>query len=1226
MPPKKSQPGKKSGAAELRRQAEARWNERKKKTGPLPVTEAELRRLVHELQVHQIELKMQNEELVQVRAELEAALRRYSDLYDFAPIGYFSLARDGAILRVNLAGATLLGIERGGVVGQRFALFVSEEFRPEVTDYLEKVFDCNHEEGIEVALGRTGGKSRWVHIIASCSEDGQECRLVIEDISEQKQADNVLRDSEKKYRLLFENVMNGFALHEIVLDEKGKPVDYVFLEVNKAFEQLTGKKRKDLIGKRVTEALPGTEKDPADWIGIYGQVALTGQETRFEQFSEVLGKWFAVLAFSPCQNQFATIFEDITDRVQADKALLASETKFRNLFNNAEVGMFRTRLDGSEILDMNDRFIEIFGRTRADLQGSASMIHWADPREREEMVRQLQAEGHVREFDCRMLTKQGEVKRCLTSVYLHREEGILEGSIIDITERVQAQDELEASEEKFRTLVEQLPAVVYINPVDDPSHTTYVSPNIRTMLGYTQEEWLQDPKLWSKRLHLQDRKAVVQAVERMRKTGVAKNVEYRILDKQDHVVWIQDLVAKILGPDGKAVAWQGLMLDITERIRAEEGLRESEEKYRSLFTNIPDGVYRTTPDGKILTANPALVDILACDSQEELLQKSVYDFYPEKQDRDAFVQKVNELDEVVNVETTLRRKDGELIVVLENFSAVRGADGQIKYYEGTMTDITKVKQTQDALAQHAEELERLFHATDSLLSATPLNVEQQAHNIVNSIQTEFDHTNCSIIYRDDSTVELKRIAVVGPYSDQIRKNKLYLDGVGLVPKAIRIGQLINAKDVSNQPDYVLGWEAARSELVIPLKLGEKVIGALDIQSVEPAAFDEDDERLLSIYADRAVEALENARLNQKTERNLKRILSLRAVDMAISSSFDLSVVLDTLLGQLTTQLSVDAADILLYDRYEHSLKFSHGRGFKTQALRFTKLKPGEGHAGKAMLENKTVHIADLDQDKNGLARSELLPEEGFVAYWGVPLVAKGQTKGVLEVFHRQAFKPAQEWLDFLEVLAGQAAIAIDSAELYENLQRANAELSLAYDSTLEGWANALELRDKETEGHARRVTERTLRLADAMGVKGGDLLHIRRGALLHDIGKMGVPDEILLKPGPLTDEEWVIMRKHPEFAYNLLSPISYLRPALDIPYCHHEKWDGTGYPRGLKGEGIPLAARIFAVVDVWDALRSDRPYRKAWSRAKAMSHLRELAGVHFDPQVVEIFIKLDLND
>jgi PAS domain S-box-containing protein/putative nucleotidyltransferase with HDIG domain len=179
----------------------------------------------------------------------------------------------------------------------------------------------------------------------------------------------------------------------------------------------------------------------------------------------------------------------------------------------------------------------------------------------------------------------------------------------------------------------------------------------------------------------------------------------------------------------------------------------------------------------------------------------------------------------------------------------------------------------------------------------------------------------------------------------------------------------------------------------------------------------------------------------------------------------------------------------------------------------------------------------------------------------------------------------------------------------------------AYDETIEGWSNALELRDEETEGHSQRVTEMTLNIARMMNVKTDELVHVRRGALLHDIGKMGIPDAILLKPGKLTVEEWAVMRKHPVYAYDMLAPIDYLRPALDIPYCHHEKFDGTGYPRGLKGEEIPLPARIFAVVDVYDALTSDRPYRKAWSKEEALKYIHEESGTHFDPDVVEVFLK-----
>ena len=191
-----------------------------------------------------------------------------------------------------------------------------------------------------------------------------------------------------------------------------------------------------------------------------------------------------------------------------------------------------------------------------------------------------------------------------------------------------------------------------------------------------------------------------------------------------------------------------------------------------------------------------------------------------------------------------------------------------------------------------------------------------------------------------------------------------------------------------------------------------------------------------------------------------------------------------------------------------------------------------------------------------------------------------------------------------------------------SLVEANNQLLFAYEATIEGWSHAMDLRDKETEGHSRRVTELTLQLAKEFGMSDDELLHIRRGALLHDMGKLGIPDSILHKPSTLSDEEWAVMRKHPQFAYDMLYSIEYLRPALDIPYCHHEKWDGSGYPRGLKNDEIPLSARLFAIVDVWDALTSNRPYRSAWTQEEALSYIQEQSGKHFDPQVVDMFLKM----
>jgi len=250
------------------------------------------------------------------------------------------------------------------------------------------------------------------------------------------------------------------------------------------------------------------------------------------------------------------------------------------------------------------------------------------------------------------------------------------------------------------------------------------------------------------------------------------------------------------------------------------------------------------------------------------------------------------------------------------------------------------------------------------------------------------------------------------------------------------------------------------------------------------------------------------------------------------------------------------------------LEYAAGKGFRTQGIKSTSLKIGDGFAGWAAREHRTVQIENLDEVGDKFVRRELLAGENFVSYIAVPLIIKGKVKGMLETFNRTPLKPDLHWLKFLETLAGQTAIAIDNSILYQDVQRSNIELIVAYDATIEGWARALDFRYKETEGHTQRVTEMTLGLARQMGIKEERLIHIRRGAILHDIGKMGVPDHILVNTGKLTPQNLESIRKHPQFAYEMLSPIKYLKDALEIPYCHHERWNGTGYPRGMKGAQI----------------------------------------------------------
>jgi HD-GYP domain-containing protein (c-di-GMP phosphodiesterase class II) len=380
--------------------------------------------------------------------------------------------------------------------------------------------------------------------------------------------------------------------------------------------------------------------------------------------------------------------------------------------------------------------------------------------------------------------------------------------------------------------------------------------------------------------------------------------------------------------------------------------------------------------------------------------------------------------------------------------------------------------------------------------------------------------------------------------------------------------------------------------------------------------------LLRTLGSQVAPMLENLRLYEETQSRLERLQTLRDIDITISSSLDLNFTLEILLDQVSRRSNVDAVDVLLLNPKSALLEFVAGNGFHSDALLHTHLRLGEGYAGQAAHERRLIFVRNLEQEVGSLARSPKFPTERFKSYCAAPLIVKGQVKGVLEVFFRTAFAPDADWFDFLESLTVQAAIAIDNASLFDELQHSNAELNLAYDTTIEGWSRALDLRDEGTEGHTERVTEMTERLARAMGVEESQMVHIRRGALLHDMGKMGIPDSILLKRDALSREEWDIMHRHPAYAYEMLSPIIYLRHSLDIPYCHHEKWDGTGYPRGLKGEQIPLAARIFAIVDVWDATTSDRPYRQAWTKEQAREYLLTQSGKHFDPKIVPVFLSI----
>ncbi|HEX5809387.1 MAG TPA: GAF domain-containing protein [Anaerolineales bacterium] len=480
----------------------------------------------------------------------------------------------------------------------------------------------------------------------------------------------------------------------------------------------------------------------------------------------------------------------------------------------------------------------------------------------------------------------------------------------------------------------------------------------------------------------------------------------------------------------------------------------------------------------------------------------------------------------------------------------------------------------------------------------------------------------SIWLYDHSTDKLVQLIARG--TETMIKHKSLSPMDGILGYTFRTGKIYESPELKS--DALLFEENRESmpagfgAICIPIQSTAGPVGVLSVVTPEKQQITED-VNLLTILAEITGNSIHRAQLYEQSQRQVRRLTSLRDIDSAIASSFDLRLTLNILMDQTRSHLNVDAVTIGLYHPDLQGLSYLTGVGFTIPSPTRPQVRLGEGLSGNVIFKQQVCHITNL-QSAPEAANDVLIRREGFVTYIGIPLIVKGQTKGVFEVFHRSPLSPTPDWMEFLHTLAGQAAIAIDSSQLFENLQRSNQELLQAYDTTLEGWARALELRDRETEGHTRRVTKLTMHLARFIGVKDNEMVNIYRGVLLHDIGKMGVPDHILKKTGKLTDNEWEEMRMHPVYAYNLLSPISFLRGALDIPYCHHEWWNGSGYPRGLRGEQIPLAARIFSVVDNWDALLSDRPYRKAWRREDVIDYIKLNAGIIFDPRIVDIFLSM----
>jgi PAS domain S-box-containing protein len=1172
------------------------------------------------------------------RRLLEAKLKKSEEknraIASQSPDGIFLTDLQGNFLSVNRAIYANLDYSEDELLSMKIWDIVPVEYVDTHRRRLTKILRGEILNEPEEYVVR--GKNGQTHIVEISSAPYYEENKIVgfqgiaRDITRRKQVEENLRQSEERYKALYERSLEAVYLH----DFEGR-----FLDANPAALNLLGVTYEEMLSLTFQDIFASVDQVSKAQT-VLKEIQATGIQRELSEYrlkhKNGASVWVETLSSLVYKDgkPFAIqgIARDITARRQAEQALFAFELFNRKLVEASPAGIIYLDRDG-KITYENPAMRRMTGLP----EGSPSPVIG------EKLVDLPSIQAAMSETN-RKAILAGEPIHCelihyrsLAGVEVDLEvystpltdiQGLSEGTLLlalDITERKRATEALRTSEERYRTIFAESP--FGIATVGRDFHFLSANAAFCSMMGYTEQELV----LLTFR-DITHPEHLVQDTASVNKLFAGEiplyKTEKRYLRKDGGIVWAASTITVIRDVGGEVLHLVALVEDITERKSSEEQIRRSEQNLKQAQAVAHVGSWEWNVQSNKLDGSAEILRIFGID--QKTFFGSFVDLFAQRLHQDDR-QKVDQA--VLSVAQGKKPEPLAFRIVLPDKSVrhlwaetgelVLDERGSPALLTGIVQDISERMQAQEEIASRLAELEAVNKISTALRAAQSL--DEMLPLLLDSTLAVLQAQRGIIWLYDQARDEL-RPAVSRGWEDSF------------VP-AVKPGEQIAGYVYASKNTYLTGEyrqdmrlsEAVRATIppglggaAVLILAGNTVIGVLSISVSLPRQVTLGEVHLLTTLSEIAGNAIQRTNLHEQTERRLRRLAALSDIDQVISSNFNLRISLDMLLDQVINQLEVDAADILLYNPALHLLQFFAGRGFQTHAYDHTQLRLGEGYAGRAALERRIINIQPLGEQTDNPRFTRALPVEPFTSFYAVPLSAKGQIKGVLEIFQRSLLEPDSEWLDFLNTLAGQAAIAIDVATLFENLERSNTELTLAYDATIEGWSRALDLRDKETEGHTQRVTEITVRLGRAFGLDEKELGQVRWGALLHDIGKMGIPDSILFKPSRLTDEEWVKMKKHPVYAYEMLSPVRYLRSALDIPYCHHEKWDGTGYPRGLKGEQIPLTARIFAVVDVWDALRSNRPYRLAWPEEKVLAHIRSLSGAHFDPQVVKAFFESDL--
>jgi PAS domain S-box-containing protein len=1103
---------------------------------------------------------------------------KFRSIYKNSPLGIL-FAENGSILTdVNQGVCRLLGFSRDELIGKKIPDFVHPEDRAKTNKgFLRLVTKLTPAFALEVRVLNKNGEYIWVNLNITLLYDNTGMPThgigIIEDITERKQAEIALHESEFKYRSLVESSPDGI----ISISKTGQ-----ILSINESFCKLTGFEKSDFIGNsfhKVPTLIPQELDFYARMLKDIIQRKTKGTiEFKWIHANGEIRKGEAKVSLLMVNDNIVgiqAIVRDITERAQSEEII---KRRLDELLILQEVSSIcLENMDENQIIAQvtktigNELYLDHFGVMLLDEEDNALRIHPS--------YQGLESE----DADYKIKLGEGVVGQVAKTNKPLRINDVAE-------EENYISPKFCQSSELCVPISVNSKVFGVINA--ESSQKDAFSPSDERLLNTVADQLAV--ALQKSRLYQSEQKRRLEA-EANREASEFLTMSLDLDDVLDNIL---DSLRKVIDSDQASIH---LFEEDHIRIVAGRGFKNLDEVigYKYSFENqlvveivnssIPLVLEDTLQDSRY--QDLGLVIIRGWMGIPLIEQGTVFGYISVDS----------------NMPGAFSQRDAELVQIFANNAAA--AIVKARLFEG----------------EKKRRLEAEIQQEISTTLMDTLDLQVVFEKVLSNLQRYLDYDSAGILLEENRHL---RIVATHGFTDVGKINNLCVSKDHQLYQEILKTKSALILENAEQDDRFEDFgaeEDIRGWMGVPLIDQGTVYGYMSFDSKTPGKFTTEMGRLAQVMVNQTSAVITKAKLFDETQLALNRLEALHDIDRIITSSVDLSFTIKQIMQVVVSQLEIDAASVLIYDK--NNLRFTpiSSVGFKNVLPNQHQLF-GNGLASKVALERKILRIENQDDIKNQFGSDSEYTRVGYCTYVGIPLIAKGEIKGVLEIFHRSPLQTNNEWEGFLGTLATQLAIAIDNSQMFENLQKSHMELTLSYDATIEGWAQALEMRDMQTEGHSRRVVNLTQDLARTMGIDGKELVHLRRGALLHDIGKMGVPDVILQKPGKLTDEEWEIMRQHPTHAMDWLSSIDYLGPALDIPYCHHEKWDGSGYPQGLKGDEIPISARIFAIIDVYDALRSDRLYRKAWSRKKTIQHIQDQSEKHFDPSVVEKFLEMLKND